>query len=80
MASQGSKVIASFKSSPTSDPNQQQNSSNGNTLDTRKSSFCPIQNQTSLNTEELTAHLTEEEKQILAKVFQKEEEFQRETR
>lgn len=78
MASHGSKMIATFKSSPTSD--NQMLKTNGSNLDaTRKPSFCSVQNQSSLNTEELTKHLTEEEKQILAKVFQKEEEFQRET-
>ena len=82
MASHGSKVMTMIKASPTSDQKPPNGSTTASNLDaSRKSSFCPsIQNQSSLNTEELTAHLTDEEKQILAKVFQKEEEFQRETR
>ena len=80
MASHGSKMIASFKSSPTSEPPPSKAANGSGASDTRKASFCPATNQSSLNTEELTAHLTDEEKQILAKVFQKEEEFHRETR
>lgn len=79
MASHGSKMIASFKSSPTSDSSANKATANGSVPDGRKASFCPA-TQNTLNTEELTAHLTDEEKQILAKVFQKEEEFHRETR
>jgi len=40
----------------------------------------PIDSQSSLTNDQLTAHLTEEERLILQKVFQKEEEFHRESR
>ena len=39
----------------------------------------PIDSQSSLTNDQLTAHLTDEERLILQKVFQKEEEFHRES-
>ena len=63
MASHSNKVLQTLKG--TADESKD-----------RRSTFAA---QSSLTNEQLTAHLTEEEKQILQKVFQKEEEFHRET-
>jgi len=62
---------SSFNSKTSSSSSSQANHSNSPVEKTRLSS------QSSLTNEQLTAHLTEEERNILEKVFLKEEEFHR---
>lgn len=89
VASHGSRVMASFKTEPGSQqatgfqtptsvsptPSTSQSDKAGST--SRSSSISKLSAQSLLTNEQLTAHLTQEERVILEKVFQKEEEFHR---
>ncbi|XP_074595814.1 regulating synaptic membrane exocytosis protein fife isoform X2 [Brevipalpus obovatus] len=69
--------------SKTADSGDNVDNSGPSVRDNRKesdsSAFARLKSQSSLTNDQLTAHLTDEERMILQKVFQKEEEFHRES-
>lgn len=81
VASHGSRVMASFRpeSSSSSSSSSHQTVPQHDFDVSQPPHFHKLRSQSSLTNEQLTAHLTEEEKLILQKVFLKEEEFHRES-